>query len=284
MDWMIDFFNDAPTWFRATMLIGGVLFFWIIEGLIPLFNTPYKRYRHAGLNLFFTFTTALINLGLAGILVGAAVFVTKQQFGLLYLFEAPIWLKTIMGIVLLDFIGAWFIHWLEHKVKWMWLFHLIHHTDTNVDVTTGLRHHPGESIFRMGFTIMAVVMLGIPIWMVILYQSLSAIFTHFNHANIALPQKLDLVLSYIFVTPNMHKVHHHKSQPLTDTNYGNIFSIWDRFFGTYEYVEDTRTLKYGIDTHMDPKENDELLNLLKIPFQKYRTPTGKFSTNETTSK
>lgn len=278
MDWMIEFFSDAPTWFRATMLIGGVLFFWILEGLIPLFTIKYKRYRHAGLNLFFTGTTAVINLGLAGLLVGAAYFVTKNEIGLLYLFSAPIWIKTILGILLLDFISAWFIHWLEHRVKWMWLFHLIHHSDTHVDVTTGLRHHPGESIFRMSFTILAVIAVGTPVWMVIVYQSLSAIFTHFNHANIRLPKKVDLLFSYVFVTPNMHKVHHHHTQPYTDTNFGNIFAIWDRMFGTFAYVEKTDTLTYGIDTHMDPEENDHLGNLLKIPFQKYRTPSGKFST------
>jgi len=98
------------------------------------------------------------------------------------------------------------------------------------------------------------------------------LFAHIPHANINLPKGLDKALSYIFVTPNMHKVHHHFTQPLTDTNYGNIFSIWDRIFGTFASVEDTRSLKYGIDTHMDPKENDRLINLLSIPFQPYRTP------------
>lgn len=280
MDWIIDFFSDAPTWFRATMLFGGMLLFWIVEGLIPLFKTPYKKYRHAGLNLFFTFTTALINLGLAALLIGTCVYVSENEIGLIYLFEAPLWIKAILGVMLLDLIGAWFIHFIEHKIKWMWLFHLIHHTDTNVDVTTGLRHHPGESIFRMAFTIVAIALVGAPVWMAVLYQSLSAIFTHFNHANIRLPKKLDIILSYIIVTPDMHKVHHHYTQPLTDTNYGNIFAIWDRVFGTYASVDDARNLKYGIDTHMEPTENERLGNLLAIPFQKYRTPTGKFAENE----
>lgn len=277
MDWIIDFFGDVPTWFRATMLLGGVLLFWIIEGLIPLFKTPYKKYRHGGLNMFFTFTTAVINLGLAVALVGTSVYVSSNQIGIIYLFDAPLWLKAIVGIMILDLIGAWFIHFIEHKIKWMWLFHLIHHTDTNVDVTTGLRHHPGESIFRMAFTIAAIAFVGAPVWLAVLYQSFSALFTHFNHANISLPKKLDIALSYIFVTPNMHKIHHHYTQPYTDTNYGNIFAIWDRVFGTFASVDDPRSLIYGIDTHMESAENDQLGNLLAIPFQKYRTPSGKFS-------
>jgi sterol desaturase/sphingolipid hydroxylase (fatty acid hydroxylase superfamily) len=272
MDELIAFFNELPTWFRALMLVGGVLIFWVLEGVIPLFSTKYKKVRHAGINLFFTFTTAVINFGLASLLVGASVYVSSQHFGLIYIFDLPLWSEILFAIMAMDLIGAYFIHWIEHKVKWLWLFHLIHHTDTNVDVTTVLRHHPGESIFRMTFTILAVIIVGAPIWMVMLYQSLSVIFTHFNHANISLPPKLDHVLSYLFVTPNMHKVHHHKSRPLTDTNYGNIFSIWDRIFGTYVFVSKIETLEYGIDTHMDPSENDRISNLLKIPFQKYRTP------------
>jgi sterol desaturase/sphingolipid hydroxylase (fatty acid hydroxylase superfamily) len=176
--------------------------------------------------------------------------------------------------MLLDFIGAWLVHWVEHKVKWMWKFHLIHHTDTTVDVTTGLRHHPGETVFRIFFTILGVFLVGVPIGIVMLYQSLSVLFAHITHANINMPVKVDKALSLVFVTPNMHKVHHHYTQPLTDTNYGNIFAIWDRVFGTFAEVDDIKNLKYGIDTHMDPEENDRLGNLLKIPFQEYRPPVG----------
>ncbi|MDX1587083.1 MAG: sterol desaturase family protein, partial [Balneolaceae bacterium] len=156
----------------------------------------------------------------------------------------------------------------------LWKFHLVHHSDTTVDVTTGLRHHPGEAVFRMLFTILGVIIVGAPIWIVFLYQSISALFAHITHANIEMPRKVDRALSYVFITPLMHKVHHHYSQPLTDTNYGNIFAIWDRIFGTFAQVDDIKELTYGIDTHMDPEENDRLGNLLKIPFQEYRPPRG----------
>lgn len=176
--------------------------------------------------------------------------------------------------MLLDFMGAWLVHWTEHKVKWMWKFHLIHHSDTTVDVTTGLRHHPGETVFRIFFTITGVFLIGVPIGIVMLYQSLSVLFAHITHANINVPKKMDRALSYLFVTPNMHKVHHHYSQPLTDTNYGNIFAVWDRVFGTFTEVNDAKNLTYGIDTHMNSHENGRLGNLLKIPFQPYRPPLG----------
>lgn len=274
MEWTVNFFNDIPTEFRAGILIGGVVIFWVIEGTLPLFSFQYKKVRHAGLNLFFTLTTAIIGFGLAGVLLAASDMVANNQFGLLYLVELPLWGQMIVGLLLLDFIGAYLVHYTEHKVKWMWKFHLVHHSDTTVDVTTGLRHHPGETIFRIGFTILAVIIVGAPMWLIMLYQSLSVLFAHITHANIKMPKTIDRALSWVFVTPLMHKVHHHFKQPLTDTNYGNIFSFWDRIFGTFAQVEDTSKLIYGIDTHMDAKENDRMSNLLKIPFQPYRTPEG----------
>lgn len=282
MDAFIDFFENIPTVFRTGLLLGGVVFFWILEGVIPLFSFQYKKVKHAGINLFLTLTTAIIGFGLAGALLAASNWASGNEFGLLYIIELPLWAQVVVGVLLLDMIGAYFIHWLEHQVKWMWKFHLVHHSDTTVDVTTGLRHHPGETVFRIFFTICAVVVVGAPIWMVMFYQSLSVLFAHITHANINMPKQLDKALSYAFVTPNMHKVHHHYRQPLSDTNYGNIFSIWDRVFGTFASVDNTAELTYGIDTHMAAEENERLGNLLKIPFQPYRTPEGiKFGEKET---
>lgn len=108
--------------------------------------------------------------------------------------------------------------------------------------------------------------------MVMLYQSLSLVATQFSHANIKLPKRVDKLLSYVLVSPDMHKVHHHYMLPYTDSNYGNIFSIWDRLFGTYMAL-DRDKLVYGVDTFPDEKQNGKLVELLKQPFQKYRKPT-----------
>ncbi len=272
MEATISFFENISSPFRASLLMGGIVFFWILEGILPLFAFQYRKVRHAGMNLFFTLTTAIVGFGLAGVLLWASDFTSSRQIGLLYLVELPLWAQVIVGILLLDLIGAYLVHWVEHRVTWMWKFHVVHHCDPHVDVTTGLRHHPGETIFRVGFTILAVLIIGAPIGVVMLYQSLSVLFAHLTHANINLPRRVDRGLSWVLVTPGMHKVHHHFQQPLTDTNYGNIFSIWDRLFGTFAYVSDTRSLTYGIDTHMKVEENDRLGNLLAIPFQKHRKP------------
>ena len=281
MEHFLAFFETIPSSYRSIILASGILLFWILEGVVPLKQLVYGRWRHLGINLVFTATTLLINLSLAFLIVLSADFVTQTEFGVWNWLSAPLWIQVIVGLLLLDFIGAWFVHWVEHKVKWMWKFHLIHHTDTNVDVTTALRHHPGESIFRALFTILAVFVAGTPIAVVFIYQTASALFSQFNHANIKLPRSIERLLSWVIVTPDMHKVHHHYKQPLTDTNYGNIFSIWDRVFRTYAEVDNASKLTYGIDTHMDADEHDNVANLIAIPFQPYRPPTGsKFGSEE----
>ena len=278
MEALIHFFEHIQSWQRSLILAGGLVLFWIVEGVIPLFRFNYHKTRHAGLNLFFTLTTVIVNFAFAALIVATADHASRTKTGLLYLTPLPLWLFTLIGLLLLDFIGAWLIHWLHHRVKWMWKFHLVHHSDTWVDTTTANRHHPVESLFRALFTLLAVWIAGSPIWMVFLYQSLSVLFSQFNHANISLPKWLDTALGWFIVSPDMHKVHHHYTQPLTDTNYGNIFSFWDRLFGTYAFVKDTKSLRYGIDTHPEEKEHNRMGKLLQIPFEKYRPPAGaKFS-------
>ena len=278
MEKLIGYFEHINGLERFLALVGGLLFFWVIEGIIPLVHFRYNKIRHAGLNLFFTLTTIVINLLFASLIVWASKTSSQAQFGLLYISPLPSWLFAIIGLLALDLVSAWFIHWVQHKIRWMWKFHLIHHTDTWVDTTTANRHHPAESVFRAIFTLIAVLITGAPIWLLFMYQFLSVLLSQFNHANISFPRWIDNSLSWVIVSPNMHKVHHHYLQPLTDKNYGNIFSCWDRIFVTYAKAAELSTLKYGIDSHMKEQENDQLGKLLKIPFEEYRPPAGgKFS-------
>ena len=265
---IIIFFSDVPITFRTSVLLGGIVFFWVLEGIIPLYSFKYKKTRHAVTNLFFTLSTAVIGFGLAFVLLESTIFVTQNKIGIIHIIELPLYIQVIISLLLLDLVGAYLIHFIEHKVPWMWKFHIVHHSDMNVDVTTGLRHHPGETLFRISFTILGVYISGASIGMVMLYQSLSVLFAHITHANIDIPKKLDKIISFLFVTPNMHKIHHHYKQPLTDSNYGNIFSIWDRIFNTYTNIKDQKSIVYGVDTYMDKKKIKSLKNLFLIPFKK----------------
>ena len=279
MNELLQFFAEITTEVRSAILIGGLTILLLIESGIPLFKMDYKKLAHAGINIVFTLITIMVNLIGAMVILLAVRFNEVYGFGLLNIFELPTWLYVIIGLVLLDLIGAWLIHWIQHSVKWMWKFHLIHHTDPHVDATSGLRAHPGENIFRLFFTILAVIVTGASFGLVMMYQTLSVFFAHFTHANIKIPYKIDKYLSYILVTPNFHKVHHHYVQPYTDSNYGNIFSIWDHIFGTVKELDIMKELVYGIDTHMERYEHSSIKNLLMLPFQPYRAPVGsKFNT------
>ena len=272
MQEIINYFSTIPSSHRALILAGGIALFWLIESAIPFVKFQYNKWQHAGINIFFTLTTIIVNFCLAFFLLKTAQWTVDNQFGILnWLPKMNAWLFAIVGLLLLDLIGAYLAHLVEHKVKFLWRFHLIHHTDTWIDTTSGNRHHPGESVIRFVFTTFGVLAVGSPMWMVFLYQTLSVVATQFTHANIVLPKNIDKLMSYFLVSPDMHKVHHHYVLPYTDSNYGNIFSVWDRLFGTFKTL-DREKLIFGVDTHMKPEEHNNLKNLLSIPFQKQRSP------------
>ncbi len=272
MESIIDYFGTIPSSHRSLILVSGIAFFWLLEYAAPLFQFNYKKFRHAGVNIFFTLTTVIVNFALAFLLLKTSDWANANNFGVLqWLGHWPLWSKIVVGVMLLDLIAAWLAHWVQHKIKVLWGFHLIHHTDNEVDTTTANRHHPGESIVRFLFTCFGVLVVGAPMGIIMLYQVLSVVFSQFSHANIALPKKIDDILSLVIVSPDMHKVHHHYVLPYTDTNYGNIFSLWDRFFGTFYKLENTEII-YGVDTYPDTSKNSQIGELLKIPFRKYRSP------------
>ena len=279
MESLILYFETIPSLHRSIILVGGISFFWLLEGLLPLRRLPYKKWQHALPNFFFTITSILVNFSLAFLLLTTADWVNTNQFGLLHLVSLPFWLYVLLGVLFLDFIGAYLAHWTEHRLKPLWMVHLVHHSDHHVDTTTANRHHPFESVVRFTFTLVAVFILGAPIGVVMLYQSLSVLLSQFNHANIQLPKKVDTVLSFILVTPHMHKVHHHYVLPYTDSNFGNIFAIWDRLLGTYMHLA-AEKIVYGVDVFPNETENSRVVPLLKQPFQPYQKPTIQPTTTE----
>lgn len=274
MEQLITYFESIPPLHRTLILVGGITFFWILEGIVPLFSVKYKKWRHALPNLFFTLTTIIVNFPLAFVLLKTSDWTVANNFGVInWLPEMPLWLYVILGVMLLDFIGAYTAHWVEHRVKPLWMVHLVHHSDHHVDTTTANRHHPLESVVRYLFTLLGVFIVGAPVGIIMLYQSLSVVLSQFNHANIKLPVNVDRAISWLIISPDMHKVHHHYKLPYTDSNYGNIFSIWDRMFGTY-MAFDRDKIVYGVDTFPDEKENTSIKGLLKQPFHTYRKPTA----------
>lgn len=253
---------------RMAILVGGLLLFWIIEGAIPLLPLSYKKnkLRHAGVNFVFTVIHLIIHTGLAVLIVKLSDWCKESSFGVVYWVHAGVWLTIFIGVMALDF-SSWLVHLVMHKVPLLWRFHLIHHSDTNVDVTTGLRHHPGDSLLRGIFFLLLIFISGAPMYAVMIYQTLVVLSTAFTHANISLPRWLDRSLSFILVSPNMHKVHHHWKQPYTDSNYGAVFSVWDRLLGTFSKL-DTKDIRYGLDRYYSGEQDENVMALMKKPFQK----------------
>jgi len=252
---------------RMSLLVAGLLIFWIIEGAIPLLPMSYKKTkgRHALVNLGFTGIHLVIHTFLAIFIVMLCDWCRASQFGVVYWLHANTLGVVIISILVLDFFGGWLVHITEHKLYLLWRFHIVHHADNNVDVTTGLRHHPVESVLRGLFFFMGIFVSGSPVYAVMIYQTVLILSTSFTHANISLPRWLDSLLSYILVSPNMHKVHHHWQQPYTDSNYGAIFSIWDRLLGTFKKL-DAKEIRYGLDRYYPNEQDEDFLALMKKPF------------------
>ncbi|HET9825650.1 MAG TPA: sterol desaturase family protein [Chitinophagaceae bacterium] len=252
---------------RMAFLVGGLLIFWVIEGAIPLLPMAYKKTkaRHAAVNFGFTVIHLVIHTFLAILIIRLSDWCKAEQFGFVYWLNANVLVTVVISFLALDFFGGWLAHISEHKVYLLWKFHVVHHADNNVDVTTGLRHHPIESVLRGLFFFAGIFVSGAPMYAVMIFQTLLILSAAFTHANINLPRWLDVSLSYIFVSPNMHKVHHHWKQPFTDSNYGAILSVWDRLLGTYMDL-DAKHIRYGLDRYYPNEKDEDFATLMKKPF------------------
>jgi len=262
------FWDNITTVQRLLTVLAPLLFFWLLEYLLPpfTFDKPYEKVKHTGVNLVFLATSFVVNLILGIATVGVSLWVTKAEFGIMNWTAMPLWLKIVLTLFVMDLFAQYIPHYLMHKVKPLWRFHVVHHSDTHVDVSTGTRHHPGEWIVRESFTILGVVLMGVPVGLYYMQRSFQALFTYFNHANIQLPKWLDKAIALVFVSPDMHKIHHHHKRPWTDMNFANIFSVWDRIFGTLVY-DDTSKIRYGIDT-LDDALDENVAFQLKVPFNR----------------
>ena len=257
--------GELPVWFKAAFaaaVLGSSL---LLEFALPDRRPEYTSWwSHARVNLTLLLFTLLITTAFGGLLVGVTDWGQSNQFGLLYHTSLPLWAELLIAITALDVMAQYVAHILLHKFRPLWRLHVVHHSDTNVDVTTGTRHHPFDFIVRELFALGTIVAMGIPLAFYALYRLITLPFTYFVHANIALPESVDRVLSLVFVTPNMHKFHHHFELPWTDSNYGSVFSIWDRMFGTY-VRDDINRIRFGLNT-LAGEPVGKLKFLFTVPF------------------
>ena len=250
---------------RLVALIIGCAVLWTFESMLPLYRYEPRRLRRALPNIILTVLLVLTNLALSFVTAGVSRFSADRRLGLCFLFNMPPWLIGVLGVLALD-LFTYFGHVLLHKSWLGWQFHRVHHSDKEVNVTTAFRQHPGETVWRVLWYALAVAVFGLPMWVVLVYLVISTLNAQLEHANTRYPAALDRVLRLLVVTPDMHKVHHSREQFQTDTNYSNIFSFWDRIFGTYTSTIDFGQLRYGLDG-FDVSNKQTLLALLRLPFR-----------------
>ena len=221
-----------------------------IEHLAPRRPRPQKARRWITNWIFVvvdTLTLRILAVTLTFAAVLAAADASARGWGLLNLVALPSWIELVLVILVMD-LAIWVQHVLSHKIPLLWRIHRVHHSDIEFDVTTAIRFHPVEIALSMGFKIGLVYLLGPPAWTVVVFEILLNGSAMFNHANIALPKKLDRVIRSVLVTPDMHRIHHSVHRFEHDSNYGFALSWWDRLFGTYTQSpqDGHKTMKIGL--------------------------------------
>jgi sterol desaturase/sphingolipid hydroxylase (fatty acid hydroxylase superfamily) len=241
----------------------------LIETALPMFLArPWARDRR-GANLGLTALSFVSNWLLATVAATAAL--SFRPTGLLARLGWPLWLDIVVGIVVLDFSVGYASHRTMHAWPAMWRFHRVHHSDAFVDITTTFRTHPVETAWRFLFAIVPIWLLGIPAQAVVIQRLLQATNGVIEHGNIRLWPPLDRVLSLVWVTPNVHKIHHSREMSETNSNYANLLTIYDRLLGTYTPSARAEAVVYGLD-NAEGMSKASCPGLVAMPFQRSPRP------------
>lgn len=250
---------------RGIIGIVGFIGLLLAERLWP-FRRPLeplaKRY---GVNL----TIAGFNALVLSVCVGGAIFgvyrhMEDARLGLLHFFGIGGWANVLCTVLALDGI-TYLWHRAYHKVPLMWRMHRVHHSDLDLDVTSSGRFHISEmglsAVFRLG----VICLLGADLASVVIFEIVFGMANQLEHANLHLPEPLDSWLRTVFVTPDMHRIHHSQVVAETNSNYSTIFSFWDRLFQTYRFGADQQALTIGLPEYQRP-EDVTLARVLALPF------------------
>jgi len=253
---------------RGGVFFGGLALFLALELMIPYRKPSVSKTKRWFINLGLTvFNSALLRLAFAGAAMATSAYVTANHIGVLYLVELPHWLRLVITIVFLDFM-LWVWHLLNHVVPLLWRFHRVYHTDLNMDVSTATRFHVGELAISECIKLGLIYLLGAELLGVVLFEAAIVLSAQFHHSSLKVPAWLERVWLVLFVPPSMHRIHHSVVIKERNTNYGTIFSLWDRWLGTLLWEVDQASLKIGVGGHYDEKKLG-LGHLLVMPFTRY---------------
>lgn len=263
---------------RVTIFFGSLIILSLWEFLSPRIRRNHPRKSRWPHNYFLSLLNIIMLRIVFPILpVGIALLADKNGWGLLNFLAIPEFPAVILGVIVLDFV-IYLQHAMFHSIPVFWRIHMMHHTDLDLDLSSGLRFHPIEHILSMIIKISAVVLIGAPAFSVIIFEIALNAVSMFNHSNVYIPTKLDRLIRMIIVAPDMHRTHHSVKIRETNSNFGFNLSWWDRLLGTYKEKPDSghENIKIGHAMH---RESDVLTlwNMLLLPF---KGKTGKYPINK----
>ncbi|MBW1743701.1 MAG: sterol desaturase family protein [Deltaproteobacteria bacterium] len=250
---------------RASVFWGGLFFFLVLELLVPYRESTVSKVKRWINNVALTvFNSLILQLVFTGAIVSTAIYVTTHQLGVLNMLDLSPWARIFATVVFMDFVlYVW--HLLNHEVPFLWRFHRVHHSDLNMDVSTATRFHIGELAMSAVIKISLVFFIGASPVGVAIFESALVLCAQFQHSSLKTPRWFETFFWILFVPPSMHRIHHSVVIKERDTNYGTIFSTWDRWLGTLLTGTDQGRIRIGVGAYRRP-EKLNLKHLLVMPF------------------
>lgn len=253
---------------RLSVFIGVLLFFIGLEAILPARKRVLPRLARWRTNLSLSILGSVVGAIMAPVLaLSIAAYASAQGWGLLNQISLNPWVAGTLAVILLD-LAIWAQHVAFHHVPWLWRLHSVHHTDRDLDATSGVRFHPVEIGVSLLWKAIVILALGPSVIAVLVFEVVLNATAIFTHSNISLPPRLDRILRYVFVTPDMHRIHHSVIERETNSNYGFNLSLWDRLFRTYRHAANG-TLTLGLSEHQTERPA-RLLPMLLLPFRRSR--------------
>jgi sterol desaturase/sphingolipid hydroxylase (fatty acid hydroxylase superfamily) len=226
---------------------GMIVLLGTLEVLFPQFQLSAHRKRRWPTNFGLGILNGLLICSLPAFVVLSAQWAENNGIGLLNWLSAPWWIAVLATLLVRSLAGYGF-HVISHKVPLLWRLHRVHHCDVHLDVSSALRAHPLELVIMLVFMLPVVTLFGLSAVALAVYESVEVIANMVTHANIRLPKAAERYAGYVVVTPSVHRLHHSSLQIETDSNYGNVFSFWDRLFATYRSKAfSDETFRFGLD-------------------------------------
>lgn len=256
---------EFGSWFYWSMVL-SIIVALLLEALLPIDDSG-ADYRHMLRN----FSLWLLAFLIADLVVGVhwldfSAILSQQAFGLFYWYPPPAdWLLILVGVLLMDLLD-YIYHRMSHRIGFLWRFHSIHHTDTDLDVSTTLRFHPVDLVLANFWRVVSALLLGLPLWIIAFREVVVFPLLFLQHAKVRLPNWLEHWMGQVFITPAIHRVHHSRIRAEHDSNYGDGLVFWDKLLGTFTRPWADRPERYGV-VGFDGPAHQTINGMLLDPFR-----------------